>query len=181
MTTAITMKVTLGALAGLISYCENKKMKMANIQAHVSNIAFIELNHPAFAYAKELLNEAADKRRTYAGVANCIQAAITEINRAIDAAHAEALEMAEVVDLAVTKIKYGVDHYQAICNVRNETHRMITEKGYALGWNARSMVRLIANVWRLGDAAAKAHREAMAEMIARAPANGSILGYEIPF
>ena len=127
MTKAITMKVTLGALAGLISYCENKKMKMANIQAHVSNIAFIELNHPAFAYAKDLLNEAADKRRTYAGVANCIQAAITEINRAIDAAHAEALEMAEVVDLAVTKIKYGVDHYQAICNVRNETHRMITE------------------------------------------------------
>lgn len=181
MTTAITMKVTLGALAGLVSYCENKKMKMAKIQAHVSNIAFIELNHPAFAYAKELLNEAADKRRTFSGVANCIQAAITEINRVIDAAHAEALEMNEVIDLAVVKFKYGVDHYQAICNVKNETHRMITAKGYALGWNARSMVRLIANVWRLGEAAAKAHRAHTAAMLAAAPANGSTPDYDIPF
>lgn len=180
MTTAITMKVTLGALAGLISYCESKKMKMAKIKCHVANIAFIELSHPAFSYAKSLAGKA-DKCRSFAALALRIQSVITEINRVIDAAHAEALEMAEVVDLAVTKIKYGVDHYQAICNVRNETHRMITEKGYALGWGARSMVRLIANVWRLGDAAAKAHREAMAEMIARAPANGSIPGYEIPF
>lgn len=180
MTTAITMKVTLGALSGLISYCESKKMKMAKIQAHVSNIAFIELNHPSFAYAKDLLNEAADKRRTYAGVANCIQAAITEINRVIEAAHAEALEMNEVIDLAVRKFKYGVYQCQAVVNVKSETHRMITTKGYALGWTARMMLKLIRRVWTLGEEAREAHNAHMAAMAA-GHAEGSIKGYDIPF
>lgn len=181
MNTAITMKVTLGALAGLISYCENKKMKMAKIQAHVSNIAFLELNHPAFAYAKDLLNEAADKRRTYAGVANCIQAAITEINRAIEAAHAEAVEVDAVVEAAVTKFKYGSEHFQAVINVKNESHNSIVNATASNGWKPRDTLRLIRRVWVLGDEAGKAHRAAMAEMIANAPANGSIPGYEIPF
>jgi len=181
MTTAITMKVTLGALAGLLSYCESKKMKMAKIQAHVSNIAFIELNHASFAYAKDLLNEAADKRRTYAGVANCIQAAITEINRVIDAAHAEALEMDAVVNDCVNRFKYCIDHFQAECNVKNEIHGLVIEKGYALGWTARMMVNMVANVWRLGEAAAKAHRAHTAAMLAAAPANGSTPDYDIPF
>lgn len=181
MTIAITMKVTLGALAGLISYCNNKKMKMAKIQAHVSNIAFLELNHPAFAYAKDLLNEAADKRRTFAGVANCIQAAITEINRVIDAAHAEAVEVDAVVETAVMKFKYGSDHFQAVINVKNASHSAIVHATASNGWKPRDTLRLIRRVWVLGEAAGKAHREAMAEMIARAPANGSIPGYEIPF
>lgn len=181
MTTAITMKVTLGALAGLISYCENKKMKMAKIQAHVSNIAFLEMNHPALAYAKELLNEAADKRRTFSGVANSIQAAITEINRVIDAAHVEALEVDEVVNAAVVKFKYGVDHYQAVINVKNASHSQIVHATASNGWKPRDTLRLIRRAWVLGEAAAKAHREHMAAMLAAAPANGSTPDYEIPF
>lgn len=99
----------------------------------------------------------------------------------LEKAHSEALEMDEVIELAIRKFKYGVDHYQAVVNVRNETHNMITTKGYELGWTARMMVKMILTSWRLGEAAAKAHREHLAAMLAAAPANGSIPGYEIPF
>ena len=99
----------------------------------------------------------------------------------LEKAHSEALEMDEVIELAIRKFKYGVDHYQAVVNVRNETHNMITTKGYELGWTARMMVKMILTCWRLGEAAAKAHREHLAAMLAAAPANGSIPGYEIPF
>lgn len=162
----MTMKTTLGALAGLISYCESKKMKMAKIQGHISNIAFLELNHPAFAHAKALLNEAADERRTYAGVANGIQATITEINRVIESAHAEALEMNEVVDTCVNRFKYCPDHFQAECNTKNDLHGLIVDKGYALRWTNRDILRMVANVWRLGMTAARAHREYMAALAA---------------
>lgn len=180
MTTAITMKVTLGALAGLLSYCENKKMKMAKIQAHVSNIAFLELNHPAFKHAKDLA-EMADKDRTFKALAETIRFVIIAINCAIDAAHAEALEVDAVVETAVTKFKYGSDHFQAVINVKNESHSSIVNATASNGWKPRDTLRLIRRVWVLGDETGKAHRAAMAEMIANAPANGSIPGYEIPF
>ena len=86
------MKTAIGALSGLISYTESKKMTMAKIKCHVSNIAFMNLGAAAFDYAKELAEEA-DKCRTFAGLGNAIRRIITEVERVIDAAHAEALEM----------------------------------------------------------------------------------------
>lgn len=180
MTTAITMKVTLGALAGLISYCNNKKMTLAKIKCHVDNIAFCELRGTGFAHAYGLA-VAADNCRTFAAMAHAIQSVITEIERVIDAAHAEALEVNAVVETAVMKFKYGSDHFQAVINVKNASHSDIVHATASNGWKPRDTLRLIRRVWVLGEAAGKAHREAMAEMIARAPANGSIPGYEIPF
>lgn len=98
MNTPITMKVTLGALADLLSYCESKKMNLAKIKCHVDNIAFCELRG-AFAHAYSLAI-AADNSRTFAAMAEAIELVIAEINRAIEAAHSEALAMNEEMTAA---------------------------------------------------------------------------------
>ncbi|MFU1851400.1 hypothetical protein [Citrobacter portucalensis] len=91
------MKSVIGALSGLISYTESKKMTMAKIKCHVSNIAFMNMQNESFAYAMQLAEDA-DKCRSFAAMGNAIQKIITEIERVIDAAHAEALEFNAEVD-----------------------------------------------------------------------------------
>ncbi len=178
MTTAITMKTTLGALAGLLGYCESKKMKMAKIKAHVENIAFLEFNHPTFKHAKDLgmmvMND-----RTYKAVAETIRFVIIAIEQAIKADHAEALEVDAVVNAAVMKFKYGSDHFQAVINVKNASHGEIVNATAAQGWKPRDTLLLIRRTWVLGEAAAKAHRAHMAAMLAAAPIH--IPENEIPF
>lgn len=178
MTTAITMKTTISALNGLLTYCENKKMKMANIKNHVSNIGFVEFNHPTFKHAKDLANMV-DNDRTYKAVAETIRFIIIAIECAIKADHAEALEMNEVVDTCVNRFKYCPDHFQAECNTKNELHGLIVNKGYELRWTNREILRMVATTWRLGMAAARAHREHTAAMLAAAPI--TIPDYELPF
>lgn len=108
MSTPITMKVTLGALSGLISYCNNKKMTLTKIKCHVDNIAFCELRGvDCFAHAYTLAL-AADLSRSFAAMADAIQAIINEIERAIDAAHDEALN--------INALRDGVDVYrETVC------------------------------------------------------------------
>lgn len=207
MTTAITMKTTIGALNGLISYCNNKKMTLAKIKCHVDNIGFLELRGNAcFAHAYGL-TVTANNCRSFSAMAHAIQCIITEIERAIDAAHdealtedaevnewnevkttftagemeylhGEALKMDEVISQQIVKFKYGSDHFQALINIRNESHNAIVKAGYDLGWKCRDMLKAIRATWNQGMKAMEAHKAAMAERLAAAP---KFADYDIPF
>lgn len=91
------MKQVIGALSALKGYCESKKMKLSKIKAHVDNIGFLELrgaNGFAHAYTLAL---ACDLSRSFAAMADAIQALITEIERVIDAAHDEARKINRMI------------------------------------------------------------------------------------